>query len=265
MSAPESVATLNFSRPVLKTESLPLFMVAVRTCGAAEDAFGIDLLGGKPRPEGVVLAADGTAYPTEEHTGYEIPRLRVYQDDDLELSMVQWKAPTYRKVDYLSKFHNAARRIMNNPQVMLPEYRSHPVDVEDDEKLTSFERLMAAVGHKYDVSDQTHIDVPCNDLLLPVDSVAGKNSREVYLLADTGSVIGQMLVEQAAWIEAALLTKNRELFNLRSPTAIGIPFARLPRTATPQAIENFTTCLRKELPVKLTLGPVGYTVTATAA
>lgn len=247
----EDLTYLEIYRPV--EDGLNKFLEKVGEIG--NKVFGTDEITAITRPVKVV-DEEGSANPVMSITGIKTPRIEVYGPSQLKLDLLDRRVDP--KLNYASRFRWVASRLIRRPEDL--GYRQIVRDEEelqvriDRKKRLSLSFMFEQIGYQYDITDQNYLEVVCRAIDFPVDPPLEHLGQELALIPHPGSPVTRMLVAHAGLCLRGLGRHSSKAANPYSPTALRIPFARMPANATQPQINEFIGSVEAELPVRPILG-----------
>jgi hypothetical protein len=247
----EHFTYLEVYRPV--ESGLEQFLDKVRFHG--EEAFGTKINTVLTQPV-LEEGPDGGEEPVMQTRGVEVPRLHVYSGNQLSMQLIDRRVEP--RMNYGSRFRWVASRLIRKPDDFV--YRPIPRSPEEEKaryekkRRDSLAFIFEQIGLKYDIVDQDHLEVPLRALDIPVDPPLEHLGHEVALVPDPKSKVTRMLVEQAGVCLRGLSRHSPKAANPYSPTALRIPFARMPRDASEHEVDRFLGSVEEHLPQRVVLG-----------
>lgn len=211
--------------------------VYARPAGYDEDALinGLDTLGAEADEYPEILKIEGIG----------TPRLEVYNEDDLRLTLLHRRLPL--DLNGTSQLRTAGRKLarMEETHSRAKDRTSHMHDV------------LSRIGYQYDVPQQEEVPILFTGYALNPDPDFADKGFELALIPSPADMVTHMNVAHIYACYAGLARISRKAAYPNSGAVpLNVPFARLPMDGTPEELERFMKVLDDLLPVRGVMGEI---------
>ncbi len=237
----QELTRLEINRPVVA--GLEQFLDTVEALGRT--AFGERYAGHINTPV-IQENEEGELEPLMQGVPMSASRLMIYRNGELSMNLLGRYALPQDK--FAKNFRAAHGPLINRA-------------VESGEEGTAFKSgrnslqyALDTIAEEHGINNSEEIRVSCKSIDVLVDPLLEHTGMEVVLKPDPNQKVTRMLIHQSAFCYRALYRRSRRSAMPLNPTALSIPFARMPSGATDNEIGRFLTSIEDHLPQHAYLG-----------
>ncbi|MEO5628058.1 MAG: hypothetical protein ABIQ89_04210 [Candidatus Saccharimonadales bacterium] len=177
--------------------------------------------------------------------GIGTPRLQVYNEDDLRLTLLHRRLPL--DLNGTSQLRTAGRKLT----------RVDEDGSKSKDRTTALQDILARIGYQYDVPRQDEVPIKFTGYTINPDPDFANKGMELALVPSPADMVTHMNVAHMYECYRGLGRISRKaVYPNDGAKPLNVPFLRLPKDSLPEELERFMKVLDDQLPIRGVMGEI---------